>query len=109
MQHVFTCRIGHECATRDDLTKGEVLATARNVLDFDGCTTWEANGYWKGGYEQTTVIEIAGLEEAEAKALMNRLPRLADALGQTSVYGTIAGAECAERFASEHTEQIRTA
>lgn len=109
MQHVFTCRIGHECATRDELTKREILATAQNVLAFEACTTWEAEGFWNGQTETTTVIEIAGLDKAEAQALSDKLPELSEALGQTSIYGTITEAECAERFASEHDGQIKTA
>lgn len=110
MQHVFTCRIGHDKGNdKNALNAQTILETALNVLDFNGCTTWEAVGYWRGGYEQTTVIEVAGLTKAEAQAFSDKLPELSDALGQTSIYGTITEAECAERFASEYTEETKIA
>ena len=110
MKHVFTCRIGHDKGNQTNaLNVQTILETASNVLDFDGCTTWEAVGFWRGGYEQTTVIEIAGLTKTEAQAFSDKLPELSNALGQTSIYGTIAEAECAERFASEYTEETKTA
>lgn len=110
MQHIFTCRIGHDLGTQTNaLSPRTILETAENVLSFNGCTTWEANGYWRGNYEQTTVIEIAGLTKAEAQALSDKLPELSEALGQTSIYGTITEANCAERFASEYTAQSMTA
>jgi hypothetical protein len=102
MSYTFTARIGHDVdGEADALTAPLIVETARRVLGFGGCTAWEARGYWRGGYEETTVIEICGLGETEAGALMERLPELAAALDQTSVYGSIQEGRCEERFASE--------
>lgn len=110
MTYIFTARIGHDVGEKKNaLDVSSILEAAEGILGFDGCTTWEAAGYWRGAYEETTAIEICGLDEAAAAALMDRLPELAAALGQTSIYGSIYEGRCEERFSSERMEKRETA
>lgn len=106
---IFTARIGHDIGNETNaLDARQIMAAAFEILKFEGCTAWEARGYWRGGYEETTVIEIAGLDEQTATAYMDALPDLAAALDQTSVYGTITAGTCRECFAAPSRE-VKTA
>lgn len=116
MQYIFTARIGHNVSETDTntetkytLTTEEIAKEAYKLFKVDAFTMWEAKGFWGNGYEVSTVIEICGLTEAEAERLNDLLPELAVTLRQTSIYGTIAEALCAERFAKEHATQEKTA
>lgn len=106
---IFTARIGHDIGDKvNALDTFEIMAAAFEILKFEACTVYEANGYWRGGYEETTIIEIAGIDERTANAYMDDLPDLAAALDQTSVYGTITAGTCRECFAAPSRE-IKTA
>ena len=110
MAYIFTARIGHNVGNKKDaLHTMEIVETAQNVLGIENCTAYEATGCWRGDYEKTTVIEVCGLDDEQAQALMERLPELAGKLEQTSIYGTVQKGRCEERFASEHEDGRITA
>ena len=105
MAYIFTARIGHDVGDKKDaLNTMQIVKDAQNTLGIENCTAYEALGCWRGGYEQTTVIEVCGLDEEQAQALMERLPKLANRLKQTSIYGTVQEGGCEEHFASEHED-----
>lgn len=76
-----------------ELETQQVVDAALAILPIDALTAYEAVGYWRGGQENTVVIDLCGVDNVAE--IEQAVPVLARALRQTSIYYTDAsGAAC---------------
>ena len=87
MKHM-TLTIGHNIGegNRAALTHADVVNSACSVLALQGYTAYECDGAWLGRREDSTRIELYGLEDSEAERIEGSVPMLAHLLMQDSIY-----------------------
>lgn len=105
MQQV-TLTIGHNVHGVPTLETGHVLKAAANILDMQGLTAIPCYGVWQGEIESSTRLEIAGLTEDEAAAIMARIPALCAELKQDAIMAELT--ESAAQFiTAAQAEEMR--
>ena len=72
--------IGHNVGNVPTWNTKSVCTTAAAVLGIDGLTAYTVRGVWQGAYEESTRIEICGVDNAAE--LLQRVEALATALHQ---------------------------
>lgn len=94
--------IGHNIKDEEDkLTNDHIIAKTADTLGIDALTAYDAMGVWRGEIEKTTVIVICGLTRETAQALIAKIPKLAQALNQKTIYRSLIEASDAEEQASK--------
>ena len=100
---VFIGRSVNESAdnttTIAELETSAVVTAALEHLPVDAFTAYEGMGYWRGGCEQSVIIEVCGIDRATVESIQKAAPGLARALHQTSVYMTAYEGAAVECFA----------
>lgn len=77
--------IGHNVNGRPMHTRRAICAAAARILEVDGLTAIPCTGIWRGEVEESTRLEICGLDDEAARAVWTRVPRLAAALDQVEI------------------------
>lgn len=77
--------IGHNVNGHPTHTTRAVCATAARILEVEGFTAVPCLGMWRGEAEDSTRLEICGLDDEAARAVWTRVPLLAAALDQVEV------------------------
>lgn len=80
-----TLTIGHSVAGVPTHTMAHVVTIAADLLALDGLTAYQVRGLWRGVAEDSTRIEVCGLDAAEAARIVDAVPALAHALAQEAI------------------------
>lgn len=88
--------IGHNIGDEPVHTTAAVCAEVREALGVSGYTAIPCLGMWQGRAEQSTRVEIEMLRDADAEAIMDRVPELAARLGQVEIMADVR--ECSARY-----------
>ena len=77
--------IGHNVAGVPTLKREQVAAAVASVCKLEACTIIPCWGMWRGEFEESTRIEVCGIDEQEAARIRACVPALAAELNQEAI------------------------
>lgn len=95
MQYNVTMTIGHNVKGTPTHDTQSVCEYVGQYLGIDAYTAIPCYGMWRGDAEESTRIEICGLDRYAAEAIRTDIPVLAQALAQDSIMFEIGSAKIA--------------
>lgn len=85
--------IGHNVAGSHRWSVQNVTAAVALALEVEAFTAIPCYGMWRGEAEESTRIEICGLDDAEATRIRKAVPALAELLEQEAIMCRVEAAD----------------